>query len=62
MQKVEGSSPFIRFGEAPLSRHGIPHLAAKLVGETSEELEADAAAKAAWAKPQVSVSSVGKRR
>ena len=28
------------------ARHGIPHLAHKLVGETAEELEADAAAKA----------------
>lgn len=28
-------------------RHGIPHLADKLVGETAAELEADAAARAA---------------
>ena len=28
-------------------RHGIPHLADKLVGETAEELDADAEAKAA---------------
>ena len=28
-------------------RHGIPHLAEKLVGETAQELEADAAARAA---------------
>jgi hypothetical protein len=29
-------------------RHGIPHLAHKLVGETEEELDADAQAKAAF--------------